>query len=148
MDPTLRNKIIELLHEHRIMTMATNRPDGWPQATTVGYVNDGLTLYFLCGPQSQKAQNLARDNRLFLAIDHDVTDPMAIRGLSMAARAHPVGDPTEMSRMLDLLVTKYPEYAAFPKPKPEEILIFRVVPEVISVLDYSRGFGHADLVTL
>jgi len=25
------------------MTVATNRPDGWPQATTVGYVNDGLT---------------------------------------------------------------------------------------------------------
>jgi hypothetical protein len=30
-----------------------NRPDGWPQATIVGYVNDGLTLYFLCSPQSQ-----------------------------------------------------------------------------------------------
>jgi nitroimidazol reductase NimA-like FMN-containing flavoprotein (pyridoxamine 5'-phosphate oxidase superfamily) len=148
MDPTLRNKIIELLHEHRIMTVATNRPDGWPQATTVGYVSDDLTLYFLCGPQSQKAQNLARDNRLSLTIDHDVTDPMAIRGLSMAARAYPVSDPAEMSRMLDMLVTKYPEYAAFPKPKAEEILIFRVVPEVVSVLDYSKGFGHTDLVTL
>jgi nitroimidazol reductase NimA-like FMN-containing flavoprotein (pyridoxamine 5'-phosphate oxidase superfamily) len=148
MDSILRNKIIDLLHEHRIMTVATNRPDGWPQATTVGYVSDGLTLYFLCGPQSQKAQNLARDNRLSLAIDHDVKDPMAIRGLSMAARAYPVSDPAETSRMFDMLVTKYPEYAAFPKPTPEEILIFRVVPEVISVLDYSKGFGHTDLVTL
>jgi nitroimidazol reductase NimA-like FMN-containing flavoprotein (pyridoxamine 5'-phosphate oxidase superfamily) len=101
------------------MTVATNRPDGWPQATTVGYVSDGLTLYFLCGPQSQKAQNLARDNRLSLAIDHDVTDPMAIKGLSMAARAYPVSDPAETSRMLGMLVTKYPKYAAFPKPKPE-----------------------------
>ena len=148
MEPTLRNKIIDLLHEHRIMTVATNRPDGWPQATTVGYVSDDLTLYFLCGPQSQKAQNLARDNRLSLTIDHDVTDPMAIRGLSMAARAYPISDPAKMSRMLDMLVTKYPEYAAFPKPKTEEILIFRVVPEVVSVLDYSKGFGHTDLVTL
>jgi nitroimidazol reductase NimA-like FMN-containing flavoprotein (pyridoxamine 5'-phosphate oxidase superfamily) len=40
------------------MTVATNRADGWPQATTVGYVNDGLTLYFLCDPESQKAQTL------------------------------------------------------------------------------------------
>jgi len=87
MASTLRKKIIDLLHEHRIMTVATNRPDGWPQATTVGYVSEGVTLYFLCSPQSQKAQNLARDNRLSLAIDHDVSDPMAIRGLSMAARA-------------------------------------------------------------
>jgi nitroimidazol reductase NimA-like FMN-containing flavoprotein (pyridoxamine 5'-phosphate oxidase superfamily) len=59
MDHTIRQKIIELLDQHRLMTVATNRPDGWPQATTVGYVNDGLTLYFLCGPESQKAQNLA-----------------------------------------------------------------------------------------
>ena len=148
METALRNKIIDLLHEHRIMTVATNRPDGWPQATTVGYVSDGLTLYFLCSPQSQKARNLARDNRLSLTIDRDVPDPMAIRGLSMAARAYPVTEAAEIARALDMLATKYPEYAAYPKPKPEEIIFFRVAPEVISVLDYTKGFGHTDLVTL
>jgi hypothetical protein len=35
-----------MLDQHRIMTVATLRPDGWPQATTVGYVNDGLTSIF------------------------------------------------------------------------------------------------------
>ena len=40
------------------MTVATLRPDGRPQATTVGYMNDDLTLYFLCGLDSQKAKNL------------------------------------------------------------------------------------------
>ena len=44
MDQTIERKIVELLDQHRLMTVATNRPDGWPQATTVGYVNDGLTL--------------------------------------------------------------------------------------------------------
>ncbi len=43
------------------MTIATLRPDGWPQATTVAYANEGLTIYFVCGPDSQKATNLARD---------------------------------------------------------------------------------------
>jgi len=57
------------------MTVAANRPDGWPQATTVGYVNEGMTLYFRCGSQSQKAQNLARDDRISLTIDHDTLDP-------------------------------------------------------------------------
>jgi hypothetical protein len=33
-------------------------------------------------------------------------------------------------------------------PKPEEILVFRLEPKVISVLDYSKGFGHSDLVTI
>ena len=148
MDEVLKAKILEILNGHRLMTVATNRPDGWPQATTVGYVNDGLTIYFLCGPQSQKAQNLARDNRVSLTIDHDVSDPMAITGLSMAAHARPVTDPAEVAKAMNLLGQRYPEYAKFPMPKPEEIRIFRVEPKVISVLDYSKGFGHADLVTV
>ncbi len=55
MDEAIRKKILDLLDHHRVMTLATNRPDGWPQATTVGYVNDGLTIWFLCGLESQKA---------------------------------------------------------------------------------------------
>ena len=123
MDDTLKSKILELLDQHRLMTIATNRPDGWPQATTVGYVNDGLTIYFLCSPQSQKAANLAQDDRISLTIDHDVSDPMAITGLSMAALTQPVTDPTEVSKAMNLLLTRHPEYAAFPRPKPEEISV-------------------------
>jgi nitroimidazol reductase NimA-like FMN-containing flavoprotein (pyridoxamine 5'-phosphate oxidase superfamily) len=140
MDDAIREKILELLGQHRLMTIATNRSDGWPQATTVGYANDGLTIYFLCGPQSQKAQNIARDNRVSLTIDHDVSDPMA-------ATAEPVRDLSEISKATDLLMKRYPEYAAYPAPKPEQILIMRVVPKVISVIDYSKVFAHADLVT-
>jgi len=148
MDDTLKSKILELLDQHRLMTVATNRPDGWPQATTVGYVNDDLTLYFLCSPQSQKAANLARDSRVSLTIDHDISNPMAITGLSMAALVQPVTDQSEVAKAMNLLVTRYPEYAAFPMPKPEEIVVYRVLPKVISILDYSKGFGHTDLVSL
>jgi nitroimidazol reductase NimA-like FMN-containing flavoprotein (pyridoxamine 5'-phosphate oxidase superfamily) len=104
-DETTRRKILKLLDQHRNMTIATLRPDGWPQATTVGYANDGLTLYFLCGLDSQKARNLALDDRVSLAIDDDTQPVMEITGLS-----------------------------------------FRVIPTVISVLDYTKGFAHADLV--
>ena len=150
MDEELRNKILTLLDQHRIMTIATLRPDGWPQATTVGYVNEDFTLYFLCGPDSQKAANLARDDRVSLTIDHDTTDLMALNGLSMAARAQAVDDPVEAGRILQLLARKYPEPVeplSIEMPTPEDVRIFRVMPTVISVIDYSKGFGHTDLVT-
>jgi nitroimidazol reductase NimA-like FMN-containing flavoprotein (pyridoxamine 5'-phosphate oxidase superfamily) len=148
MDEKLRKKILALLDQHRIMTIATLRPDGWPQATTVGYVNEGFTLYFLCGLDSQKAANLSHDDRVSLTIDHDTSDLMAITGLSMAARATAVSDRTEAARILRMLPSKYPEASLpGPMPGPEEVAIFRVVPTVISVLDYSKGFGHTDLVT-
>ena len=148
MDETLQTKILEILGQHRLMTVATNRPDGWPQATTVGYVNNGLTLYFLCSPQSQKAHNLQRDNRVSLTIDHDTPDPMAISGLSMAAQAQPATDQAEIAKATQLLMVRYPEYAKYPTPKADEIKFFRVTPKVISILDYSKGFGHSDLVAV
>jgi nitroimidazol reductase NimA-like FMN-containing flavoprotein (pyridoxamine 5'-phosphate oxidase superfamily) len=150
MDAAIRAQILKLLDEHRIMTLATLRPDGWPQATTVGYVNDGLAFYFLCGKDSQKARNLARDNRVSLTIDHDTSDVMAIRGLSMAARAIPVADQLQAQQMMRaMLPKKYPEYADMMATVDlSAVVIFKVVPEVISVLDYSKGFGHCDLVTV
>jgi pyridoxamine 5'-phosphate oxidase-like protein len=148
MDEEIRRKILSLLDQHRIMTIATLRPDGWPQATTVGYVNEGLTLYFLCGLDSQKAANLSRDDRVSLTIDHDTPDLMAITGLSMAAHAKAVVDPAEAGKVLRMLPLKYPGVTLpGPMPTAEQVRIFRVTPMVISVLDYSKGFGHTDLVT-
>jgi nitroimidazol reductase NimA-like FMN-containing flavoprotein (pyridoxamine 5'-phosphate oxidase superfamily) len=149
MDEEIRKKILTLLDQHRIMTIATLRPDGWPQATTVGYVNEGLTLYFLCGLDSQKAKNLARDDRVSLTIDHDTPQVMEITGLSMAARAQAVLDPAEAGKVLRMLPLKYPEQVSLPGPMPtaEQVRIFRVTPTVISMLDYSKGFGHTDLIT-
>jgi hypothetical protein len=100
-----------------------------------------LTIYFLCGAKSQKAQNIARDNRVSLTIDHDVPDPMAITGLSMAARAEPVRDTTEISKATGLLMKRFLEYAAYPASSPDQILIMKVLPKVISVLDYSKGLS-------
>jgi nitroimidazol reductase NimA-like FMN-containing flavoprotein (pyridoxamine 5'-phosphate oxidase superfamily) len=151
MDQLLRQKILALLDEHRIMTIATLRPDGWPQATTVGYVNEGTTIWFLCGLESQKAKNLARDSRVSVTIDHDTPDIMAITGLSMAARAHRVTDRAEAEKVLRMLPLKYPDappsIANMRMPAPDDVALFRVEPEVISVLDYTKGFAHTDLVT-
>lgn len=151
MEESMKKQILALLDAHRIMTIATLRPDGWPQATTVGYVNEGLTLWFLCGLDSQKAKNLARDDRVSITIDHDSADILSITGLSMAARAHRVVDRAEAGKVIAMLPLKYPDAppptAQMKMPTPDEVALFRVVPEVISVLDYTKGFAHTDLVS-
>ena len=149
MDKALEQKIQSILDQHHTMRIATLRPDGWPQVTTVGYANEGLAIYFLCGLDSQKAVNLARDNRVSLAIDDDTPQVMEITGVSMAARAQAVDDPAEGEKALRLLWQRYPEQKVMPGPlpTPADVRIFRLTPEVISLLDYSKGFGHTELVT-
>jgi hypothetical protein len=84
-----------------------------------------------------------------LTIDHDTPQVMEITGLSMAAHARLVVDRAEAEKALRLIMLKYPEQASLPlpMPTPADVRIFRVTPMVISVLDYSKGFGHTDLVT-
>ena len=149
MDEEIKRTVLRLLDQHRVMRLATLRPDGWPQATTVGYGNDGMTLYFLCGLDSQKAANLTRDDRVSLTVDHDTAQVMEITGLSIAARAQAVTDPAEGEKAMRLMMQKYPQQNSMPLPMPKfsEVRVFRVTPAIISVLDYSKGFGHTDLVT-
>ena len=150
MKEAAKTKILELLAANRIMTVATLRPDGWPQATTVGFVNNGLVLSFVCARDSQKAANIARDNRVSLTINRDATDAGKIAGLSMAARATRMTQPEEIAKVLKLLADRYPEYIGPLRPPTDyrTISVMRVVPEVISILDFSKDFGKADLVSV
>src|SRR5438876_68251 len=82
--------ILAILAENRIMSLATLRPDGWPQVTLVGYAHDDLMLYCTVGRSSQKLANVSRDPRVSIAIGHD--QPQRLRGLSMSGKAAPVTD--------------------------------------------------------
>ena len=75
--------ILALLEAHDILTLATIREDGYPQATTVGYVNEGLTIYIGTFPQAQKVTNIQHCPKVSLTIDRDYEDWSQIQGLSM-----------------------------------------------------------------
>ncbi|TAK48610.1 MAG: pyridoxamine 5'-phosphate oxidase family protein [Xanthobacteraceae bacterium] len=141
-----KSQIIHLLDENRILTIATNRADGWPQATVVGYANDGLIVYCFVARDGQKFANISRDPRVSLAVAHDVPHPLQITGLSIAAKAAVAEDKGEYDHAQALLIKRYPEYKIMPSPNPAAVALLRITPEIVSVLDYSKGFGHADLL--
>lgn len=144
-----RQFILDLLANHNVMTLATVRPDGWPQATTVAYAHDGLTLYFACDPDGQKVANISRCDKVSATIDRDYADWNRIQGLSLGGTARVVTDPEERLRVQDLLRRKFPQWAEMPEPEDPALIAFvRVEPHVISILDYTKGFGHTQLVTV
>lgn len=145
----LNDRFVAELDKRRILSIATLRPDGWPQTTIVGYVNDGPAIYFMISRQSQKFANLAADNRASLCVGEDVTDPMAIGGASMAATVAEVTDRAEQARVMALMFKRYPEYEPMLKDADTSgMVIMRATPIVASVLTYEEGFGHTDTVWL
>lgn len=156
-----KDLILQVLDSHRLMAIATNRPDGWPQVTLVGYANDGFLLYCFVARNSQKCANILRDGRVSIAIGSDAPQPCNIKGLSLAGRASIVTDESELDYVSRLRLQRYPEYAVAldagasesaaarisPRPSPGSVVLLRIEPEIFSVLDYSKGFGHSDLMT-
>lgn len=150
--------ILRLLDKHRVMALATNRPDGWPQVTQVGYVNDGFLLYCFVARNSQKHANILLDPRISASIGSDAPRPLDIEGLSLAGKADIVTDPSEFAYASRLRLKRYPEYAVpvlhkadgariAPRPSSDGVVLLRIAPELFSVLDYSQGFGQSDLIT-
>lgn len=144
-DADLKGAILAILDENRIMSLATNRPDGWPQTTMVGFVHDDLAIYFAIGRGSQKFANIDEDPRVSIAIGHDAPD--YLRGISMAGRAAEVLDLVEIERLNGLIHSRYPEQSVF-APREASSAVMRVTPSLISVIDMSKDPGAPVLVTL
>lgn len=150
MDEITRSQIISIINDVDDLTIATVRKDGYPQATTVSYVNDGFTIYFGTSAASQKARNIARSNKVSMTINRDYSNWGEIEGLSLAGVATLVTDPEEQQKVGGLLFEKFPQIADYVPAgmDPEDLALFRVHPKVISQLDYKKGFGHTELVQI
>ena len=59
---------IRILNANRMMAISTVRPDGWPQTTIVGYANRGFELLFMIYRSGQKFANIAKDDRVSIAV--------------------------------------------------------------------------------
>ncbi len=148
MTPKMKRFILDVLRKRSTMTLATVRPDGYPQATTVAYANDGLSLYFICDVDSQKVRNIGKSRKVSLTVDGDGdgSDWNHIHGLSMGATAEIVSDASEKRRAMKLLAARFPPMAEMPEADFAASAIVKITPKVISAINYDVEFGHTDLV--
>ena len=147
MNRETRRLVLELLSRGETMTFATVRPDGFPQATTVAYASNGLTLWFACDRACQKIRNLARSPKASLTVNGQGRDWGRLQGLSMGALAE-VAAGAEARRGLALLGRKFPAMAGLSAEERAGTAVVKVVPVAISVIDYTKGFGHTELYAL
>lgn len=144
----MQGKAVSILDENRIMAISTIRPDGWPQTTMVGYANEDILIYFVVSRQSQKFANIGRDDRVSLVVGRDFHDPATIKALSIAAHASEVRDAKQRKRAVEMLLDRHPGLRRLEPPDPSHSAVMRAYPEIITILDYSKSFGHADVLTV
>lgn len=149
MDKATEAFILRTLRRYRIMTLATQRSDGYPQATIVAFANDGLRLFVAVDSDSQKARNIRRNSKVSVAIGGDRRDWSKITALSMAGQARVLRKANEITLAKSRLLTRFPEMKRLGNADGFKGWAFlEIVPVVISVLDYSKGFGYTELIRL
>ena len=139
---------IEILNDHRQMAISTVRPDGWPQTTVVGYANDGWMVYFLIFRDSQKFANISGDDRVSIAVSGESSFLGEIKAIYAGAHAAEVTDQTERERAWELMMDRHPNLADFGAPDDSETALMRARCKYVSMLDYSKGIGHGEALTV
>lgn len=129
------------------MTIATLREDGSPHASTVSFASDGLVLFAAIAIDSHKAHEIRQDGRVSLTVNTPVRNWNEIQGLSIDGIASMIDWPRGQEEASALLLKKLPAYASLvgkaPKLPWPGMLFVRVVPTRLTLLDYTKRFGHS-----
>lgn len=144
----MEKNAIEMLDAHRTMAISTIRPDGWPQTTIVGYANDAMVIYFLIFRSSQKFANIQHDDRVSFAVSDEPKDINKLAAVYAGAHAAEVTDPGQRQRGWQLLTQRHPNLTDFELPERSEAALMRADCKFVSLLDYSKGLGHTDALTI
>jgi hypothetical protein len=128
--------IVDQLGREHLMTVAFNRPDGFPQATTVGYINVGLSLYFMVSRSSQKFGNLQHDPRTSIAI-RSRSGGSGV-GLSMGGHTVEITDEATAASLYEQVTARFPGVHVY-CPSGESAALLQFTPVVISAAGVVEG---------
>jgi len=155
MPTDLKQQILDYLHSHNTMTLATTQGD-LPWAATVFFASEDFRLYFFSAPDSRHCQNLAANPRVAVTIQEDYRDWRKIKGIQLEGRVTLVDGIIEKARAMAIYARKYPGiiklftdpasgvfHKAFLKVK-----FYCVMPDRVFFIDNAQGFGKRQELTI
>jgi uncharacterized protein YhbP (UPF0306 family) len=152
LDP-LRARIEAFLEAHHVMTLATIGESG-AHAASLMYARSGYVLCWTSDPASRHSVHLEREARVTATIAPDDTNFRVIRGLQIAGRARRLAAAEDAAEARALLVLRYAfllELASGPPALRDAFAnaaFYELVPERITLIDNSRGFGHREVLAV
>ncbi|MGH7855351.1 MAG: pyridoxamine 5'-phosphate oxidase family protein [Candidatus Binatia bacterium] len=148
MSGELKQQVLDYLHSHNTMTLATCAGD-IPWGATVFYASDDLQLYFFSSPEARHSLNLSANSRVAVTIQEDYKDWRAIKGIQLEGTVMLVDGVIEKAKAMAVYARKYADVIKlFTDPSSGifhkaylKVKFYRVVPERVFFLDNEQGFG-------
>jgi PPOX class probable F420-dependent enzyme len=108
----------------RVARLATLAPDGRAHLVPFCFALSGDVLYSAVDQKKKRSRrlrrldNVARDPRVTVLVDHYEEDWSRLWWVSLACRARELEPGVEAERALRLLIGKYPQYVELPPEGP------------------------------
>jgi uncharacterized protein YhbP (UPF0306 family) len=128
----LPQHVLEYLDAQPTLTLATASRGGVPRATTLTYVNDGVTVYVWTRPDTTTARQMEENPVVSLAIDQYADEWSETKGIQAAAEAQVVLNPTELTRVVAQFEQKYPPLVG---TLGSGVSFFRITPTELQFID-------------
>jgi CRP-like cAMP-binding protein len=130
------SNVLEYLREQKKLTLATASPGAVPYATSLIYVNDGVTLYVWTRPGTTTARHIEQNGVVSFAIDEYAPDWKETKGIQGAGDAQVLLDPGEIDRVVALFEEKFPSLSG---SLSKSLSFFRIAPTQIQFIDNTAG---------
>ena len=140
----MEHPAIRILNCHRMMSISTVRPDGWPQTTVVGYANNCFDIFFMIFRGSQKFANIQHDDRISIAVANEPIELSQLTAVYAGAHARELTSQRERDGAWRLLMMRNSSLAGFSIPAARDAVFMRARCKYVSVLDFTQGLGHRE----
>jgi uncharacterized protein YhbP (UPF0306 family) len=148
--PDARERALDYLGRHQVMTLATQGLDG-PWAAAVFYASEGFDLYFVSSPATRHGRNLAAQPAAAATVHEDYHDWREIKGIQLEGTVEQVPAAEEASAR-KLYGAKFPlvaHLASAPAALAAALATvrwYKLAAARVYFVDNSAGFGHRDQV--
>lgn len=142
----LRAAVTRLLDTHSVLTLATVY-EGRAHATSLMYVPDGYSLYWLSAPDSRHSRALEANPAASVTIARQYTDFREICGLQLYGSARRLTDKDALEHGLHCLGTRYPFLQHFRSGAVHLMrhfggaALYCFEADEITLIDNGRGFA-------
>ena len=151
METETRDKILEYVRQHQVLTVAVSETDGQPYAAALFYaVDDDLNFYVVSDPKTRHGAAMLADGRVAGTIHRDRQQWQAAQGVQFVGRCHRLSG-TERVRGWAVFMTRF-AFLQDVKLKGigslgaalAKIDLWRIVPAWIRLIDNGISFAHKE----
>ena len=146
----LKSEIDEYVNGVPFLALAYVRSDGTPVQRTLGsFVRHESTVFFCTRIDAAKVRDIESNPRVSLLFEAENQQLAAWKNVLLIGKALPVTTDSELKQATELLGARRPRFKErIEKEGLKNTRLFRFEAEEIEFLDYAKGAGHREKISV